>query len=395
MCLFPLPSSRVFERSYGSHLIDNSVLYYSCGACPECLRKRSSSWALRAVYEAKSHVHNCMVTLTYDNFVRDPLTGRITGETIPDPDLKVNQRDVQLFIKRLRKHFCGNSKSDIKYIACAEYGTRTHRAHYHLILFGVHFDDYHFYKKSKRGNPIYMSNTLTNLWSHGICTIDSIQVHSAVARYCTKYCAKSRSDKTFMLASQRIGLDALMKDFNGISYMVDGREYPVPRRVWQEVIYNRYCMDNATFKYVNRKFVTSDEQSSRQTLLLVTSADGSPSSFEVCVNEDEFRLNAARRAMFRQIRNDDVQYQKYLFYWQSKGELFESLKPSVLQRIYSLDDRKFHNYKVSALDCYYKRKNVNSSYPAPGSNCVSSYYRSLARAPLVLIGQVTPGIFFE
>lgn len=375
MCLFPLSAYSKTEL-YGSHLVDNSIKQYDCGACPECLRKRANLWALRAVYESKFHAYNCMITLTYDNFVRDPRTGKILGETIPDPDLKVNQRDIQLFIKRLRKYFFGNSQSDMKYIACAEYGSCTHRAHYHLLLFGIRFDDYHFYKKSRRGNPIYMSNILTKLWNHGICTIDSVNIHSGVARYCTKYLAKNRSDKTFMLVSQRLGLEGLLRDFNGISYFVDGREYPIPRRVWQEVIFNRYSMDLATFRYVNRKFVTIDERSSCQTLLLANSVDGVPSSFEVCVNEDEFCLNFFQRSMFRQIRNDDVQYQKYLLYWQRKGGVFERLRPPVLQRIYALDDRKFHNYKIAALHCYCKRKGFYSSFPAPGSNCVSAYERA-------------------
>lgn len=348
MCFFPLVNNNITGIAYRK-----GVREFDCGACPECLRKRSNSWALRAVYESKSHVSNYMVTLTYDNFVRDPKTGRILGETPVDPDLSVNKRDVQLFIKRLRKWYSSISNEPIKYIACAEYGSRTHRAHYHCILFGVKFSDIHFYKKSKRGNPIYMSNTLTSLWNHGICTVDSINVHSAVARYCTKYCAKSRSDNTFMLCSQRIGLDNLLKDFNGYSYFIDGREYTIPRIVWQEYIMNKYSSlyPAMSCKYVNRSNVDND-----------------------FYYDSAFWKSRSARRLYRYVRDNDSVYKSYLSYWQFKGSCYESIQPSVSQRIRLLPDRKFHNYKIAALECLKQRRKWIPVI-APGSGCVSAYYR--------------------
>lgn len=50
----------------------------------------------------------------------------------------LKKRDIQLFIKRLRK---ANSKHTdmpaIKYYAVGEYGGRTQRPHYHIILFNA------------------------------------------------------------------------------------------------------------------------------------------------------------------------------------------------------------------------------------------------------------------
>lgn len=351
MCLFPLPNENTNSIAY-----KKGVKEFDCGACPECLRKRSNIWALRAVYEAKSHVNNCMITLTYDTFKYNS-KGEIIGENPVNSDLIVNKRHIQLFIKRLRKWWSTVSHETIKYICCAEYGSRTHRAHYHLILFGVKFSDMHYYKKSKRGNVIYMSKKLTDLWSHGICTIDSVNVHSAVARYCTKYCAKSRSDKTFMLCSQRIGLVNLMKDFNGRSYFIDGREYPVPRLVWNEYIINKYKYRRyasvMSYKYVN-----------------------CPN----CVNwfdtpqYAEFLKANKRRSLFRSIRDRDPLYIAYLDYWKRKGNIFNYNKPSVITRINLLPDNKYHNYKIAALNCYNKRL-VRYEFPAPGSNCASAFER--------------------
>lgn len=346
MCLFPLPNSNLNSLAY-----KKGIKEFDCGACPECLNKRSSLWALRSVYECKSHAYNCMVTLTYDTFQRDSY-GNLTNKENPvNPNIIVNKRDIQLFIKRLRKWYSSISSERIKYLCCAEYGSHTHRAHYHLILFGVNFPDIHFYKKSKRGNVIYMSNILTKLWNHGICTVDSINVHSGIARYCTKYCAKSRSSETFTLCSQFIGLDNLLKDFNGLSYFVDGREYPIPRIVWQAYIMNKYCyMSNImSYKYVNRN-----------------------KDIEFTADDSEFLKSVFMRKMYRFQRDKDPVYSKYLDYWRSKGSLFESLKPDILTRINSLPESKFHFYKLAALKCYALRKQFIPAV-APGSNCVSAY----------------------
>lgn len=347
MCFFP---RKLFRKdSFGR----DQVLECGCGSCPECLRQRSNVWALRAVYEAKAHVHNCMVTLTYDSFMRDS-KGEIVRdsrgrplENPVDPDLKVNKRDIQLFIKRLRK--CIDSKGsrlvdvdpNMKFFAAAEYGSRTHRAHYHLVLFGVHFLDASFYKRSKRGNVIYMSKTLTNLWRHGICTIDSMNVQSAIARYCTKYCAKSRSDETFMLFSHKVGYDYLMRDFNGLSYWIDGREYPVPRFIWQEVISARHPDVDMSFRYVNR---TED-------------------------NFEEFQRANQLREVYRQVRDNDLLYMCYVDYWQRKSERYQVHRLPVRERILQLDDSKYHAYKQKALFVLDFRYKYFVPLLAPDSNC--------------------------
>lgn len=351
MCLFPSKNLQFDGIAY-----KRGIKEFDCGACPECLRKRSSSWALRAVYESKAHVHNCMITLTYDQFKYDS-SGNIIGEQDVNPDLKVNKSHVQKFIKRLRKHF-EYTNEKIKYIACAEYGSRTHRAHYHCILFGVKFNDASFYKKSKRGNPIYMSKTLTKLWSHGICTIDCINIGSAVARYCTKYCAKQRSDETFMLFSHSIGLDELMKDFNGRSYFIDGREYPIPRVVWQKYITDKYAGFPIYFspKYVNRDYSISHPD----------------------FDYEYIHSKYMRRCYFF-LRDTDFVYISYIDYWKNKSKLFERLQDTVINRIYALDDRKYYNYKTAALQCYFERLEV--PVLAPGSKCVSEYKHWLLSRP--------------
>lgn len=363
MCLFPSGSPPINSAAYKA-----GIEYFKCGACPECLRDRANSWALRSYYECKDHVYNCMVCLTYDSYIRDE-QGRIIGENVSD--LSVNKRDIQLFIKRLRKWQSSFTDEKIKYLVCAEYGSRTHRPHYHALLFGVRFPDCVPYKKSKRGNLIYTSHILNKLWSHGICTVDSLNVTSACARYCTKYVAKSRSDNTFMLASQSVGLQGLLRDFNGYSYFVEGREYPIPRRVWNEVIMNDYA---GTF---------------------VKLYEGTPFEMDVLpdyryVNFDHDSWDNSRayfsrysRAAYRFLRDSDERYSSYVRYWKFKGELYARLRPSVYERIASLDSSKYHNYKIAALKTLSKRK-LGVPAMGPGESFKSYYGRYLfeQRIPL-------------
>lgn len=353
MCLFPIPNT-----DYNGVAYRNGVTEFDCGSCPECLSKRASSWALRCVYESKLHKHSCMITLTYDNYERDK-SGNIvrdckTGEPVElpvDPSLHVSVRDIQLFIKRLRSYYKCVS---IKYLCCSEYGSRTHRAHYHLLIFGVDFPDRHFYKMSKRGNPIYMSDTLSKLWNNGICTIDSVHIRSACARYCTKYCAKSRSDDTFMLASQGIGLSSLLLDFNGKSYFIDGKEYTVPRIVWQHYISNKYSDRKGFFdyRYVNKTVET--------------------------LNNGRYDESVLLRNNYRYLRNSDPLYLSYLEYWKHKAEQFKAVQLPVLDRIIQLDDRKYHNYKIACLKSFYSSEDIGFRVLSPLCLSGKSFYlRSL------------------
>lgn len=95
-----------------------------CGKCPNCLARRASSWSFRLMKEGERSLSSLFVTLTYS-----PANIRRTRNNFPT----LEKRDVQLFFKRLRKQ--KNELQPIKYYACGEYGGKTKRPHYHIILF--------------------------------------------------------------------------------------------------------------------------------------------------------------------------------------------------------------------------------------------------------------------
>lgn len=343
MCMFPTPNYDINGEAYR-----RGIHEFECGSCPECLARRSSRWALRGAMELKTCKVASMVCLTYDNYIRDA-RGHIVGEQVADRT--VDKRDVQLFIKRLRKWYWKEYGRTLKYLVSAEYGKHTHRPHYHAILFGVEFPDIVPYKKSKRGNLIYKSAILTSLWGHGICTVDSIAVNAAAIRYCTKYSMKDKEADTFMLCSRNIGLEAMLAEFNGKSYIVEGREYPVPRQVWERFICDWYVGVLPEFTPKYRGF--------REY------------GFKV------WRENCKQRRAYRALRDQDTAYQGYLKYWSEKAAQFEATRRPVLERILALDNNKYFSYKQKALEVYRVRIERGVPLTAPRKAIDSRYARWL------------------
>lgn len=106
----------------------------SCGHCPGCRNRLIRDWQLRMSHELAEYDYRALfVTLTYKN------------EEVPH-GYSLSKRDVQLFIKRLRKYLSTKSvcakygipyKTPIKYFIAGEYGPRTGRPHYHCIILGL------------------------------------------------------------------------------------------------------------------------------------------------------------------------------------------------------------------------------------------------------------------
>lgn len=135
-------------------------LLVPCGKCPACLANIRQEWTFRLNSEFLACSFGLFVTLTYDD------------EHLPH-DLSVNKRDVQLFLKRLRKELGNRS---FRYFVTAEYGDNTHRPHYH----GLFFFSFPFSSK------IY--DQITRNWQNGFCDFGDIEPASVA--YCTKYCMK-------------------------------------------------------------------------------------------------------------------------------------------------------------------------------------------------------------
>ena len=132
-----------------------------CGKCIGCRLDASRQWANRCLLELGYHEQSWFVTLTYDDahvprtFYPDPDTGEAM------PALTLRKRDVQLFLKRLRRH----TDQKIRFFCAGEYGSKTYRPHYHLIIFGLKLDDIVQVSRSKLGYNYYNSKIIQDAWS--------------------------------------------------------------------------------------------------------------------------------------------------------------------------------------------------------------------------------------
>lgn len=150
-CYFPMQGFRsktltdngkrkiVFSKNQG---FEDLPVTLPCGQCIGCRLEHSRQWAIRCLHEASLHEHNCFLTLTFDD------------EHLPKSE-SLDVRDLQLFMKRLRKEY----GKGIRFYACGEYGEKYYRPHYHLCLFNHDFHDKYLWKMSN-DKPLYRSKSL-------------------------------------------------------------------------------------------------------------------------------------------------------------------------------------------------------------------------------------------
>lgn len=217
-----------------------------CNKCPNCVKRRISGWSFRLMEESRKSVTGHFITLTYDT------------DSVPitrNGFMGLKKRDLQLFFKRLRK---AHAQSDnplnapIRYYACGEYGGRTNRPHYHIILFNARLEliqeawskDVKVQLTGKRGKPI-------KKWKMEKKYLGNVHygfIAEASVGYTLKYMCKpgripmhNRDDRQpeFALMSKGLGASYLTdnmiewhkSDINNRMYcnLADGKKIAMPR----------------------------------------------------------------------------------------------------------------------------------------------------------------------
>lgn len=112
--------------------------------------RRARDWAVRCALEWQDHERSCWATLTYDE------------QHLP-PTLE--KRHLQLWLKRVRR------VRSMRFFASGEYGERTERPHYHVIVYG--HDD---------------ADLLRREWPYGHVRVDPLS--PALIAYTAGYVAK-------------------------------------------------------------------------------------------------------------------------------------------------------------------------------------------------------------
>ena len=138
--------------------------YFPCSTCVICRHARKQDWVMRL--ELESMVYNpdyiSFVTLTYSD------------DYLPEGK-NLQYRDVQLFLKRLRKA----TGVRFRFFCCGEYGSKTLRPHYHLIIFGL---------------PPTLSDLFQDKW--GLGNVHTLPLIDGGFSYVAGYLNKKHSKKT-------------------------------------------------------------------------------------------------------------------------------------------------------------------------------------------------------
>lgn len=194
-----------------------------CGKCVGCSLDYSKDWATRLMLELSTSINGYFVTLTYD-----------------DSHLPVNESLVAShvfnFIKALRMDLLRHNVSGLRFYAVGEYGSKSLRPHYHLIIYNCPlknsdislFDDCNLsnldidvlQKRSFDGSLMFSSQYLSRFWKNGFNCVGEVNLAtcSYVARYCLKKKASDPYVKKLLLASGRLPEFARMSTHPGIGF---------------------------------------------------------------------------------------------------------------------------------------------------------------------------------
>lgn len=174
-----------------------------CGKCMACLMNKRADWSFRLEQEYKHSRSALFVTLTYD-MKHVPSNGSL------------DKRHLQLYLKRLRKM---DGQNKIRYYAVGEYGGKSCRPHYHLLLFNCSESHARSAWRDIKGDQV------------GIVHVGNVTAASVA--YVTKY-----------LVQPDLALYGLQKPFAVMSraYGIGGRYLSDEMVAWHKVDDRNYCV---------------------------------------------------------------------------------------------------------------------------------------------------------
>lgn len=238
-----------------------------CGKCPECCKDYYTMWATRGSRELAHWDSSLFITLTYDE------------DHLP-ANKSLDKTHVQKFLKRLKKKYKSTEENPIRQIYCGEYGTKTLRPHYHVILFNMDFLDKKKHYKSAQGHQVFISDELTKLWKNGNAEFG--YASPASIAYLFKYILKKKTRKEkrkpltlelpdgcydveheFIESSRNPGIGAHFRGSDSIKkgfLTVNGVKKKIPKYYLEDM------KKNNPFEYEKLKDAKFDFASKQQTL---------------------------------------------------------------------------------------------------------------------------------
>ena len=154
-----------------------------CGHCVECLNEKRND-AIVKIYNELLNCTSCyLTTLTYSDEHVPEVYEVATGEVFRT----LCYSDVQRWFKRSRRscQYYGISTEGFRYFVCGEYGSKTLRPHYHLLLFNLSSAALDRFCADWRENYGFVDCRKCDL---------SSQSAAKISQYVSKYLTKSKLD---------------------------------------------------------------------------------------------------------------------------------------------------------------------------------------------------------
>ena len=279
--------------------------YVPCGKCADCRKAKQNEWQFRLFSEfldlKKKGWNVAFCTLTYD----EESLPKIPEECFEDPS---QYRDIACFdrtsvrewidsIRQYCKYHYKFVKGDnIRYFIASEYGSNTHRPHYHAILAWPNSLSYermhalatHYWNKgwlfprNPAGDGKCLSFEVVGDASHALayCSkyackdidfvdeVKDLKLYDNVRKYPEnsnerEYARIYRNCKPFHIQSVSMGLEPIKKMsdeekrevfVNGMAFVGDGNQYKVPVYIKNKILFdNYYVIDEKGNRMVRRE----------------------------------------------------------------------------------------------------------------------------------------------
>jgi len=192
-----------------------------CGECGACKDNKRQDWMFRLKEEYRDSKNGYFVTLTYD---QDNI--EYSEDGIPT----LVKKDLQNFMKRLRKKQSKLTDVKIRFYGLGEYGSKTERPHYHLLLFNV---------------ALPVTGKITNIWGLGhtkVGTITDGSIHYVTSYHVTEEKKEFIDEKTGVIY-EREDEFTTMSTRPGIGY-----GYVERMKKWHNENEAYYVIDNGYMK---------------------------------------------------------------------------------------------------------------------------------------------------
>lgn len=141
---------KVLQKQFDSSsikrfIINKQLVLIPCGKCPDCVNLKKTNYVRRVKSQLKMYKFSYLITITLDNQKQFTLLDNITRTSILNKcsnssDFSSYTNLSKINIDNIIKNWKNKinrfykEKVRIHYFLCGEYGSRTQRAHYHILL---------------------------------------------------------------------------------------------------------------------------------------------------------------------------------------------------------------------------------------------------------------------